>query len=120
MIRRRLKELIEYARANPSRINYASSAGPFQMAAELFNQRTGTAFAHIPYKGSGDSVSATMTGEVTMTLSDPAPIAGPRPTLGIVVASYNEALHLPATLDAIFAQSVQPDSKQRSRSSRIA
>ena len=39
-----------------------------------------------------------------------APIAGPRPTLGIVVASYNEALHLPATLDAIFAQSVQPDS----------
>lgn len=74
---RSVKELIEYARANPSRINYASSAGPFQMAAELFNQRTGTAFAHIPYKGSGDSVSATMTGEVTMTLSDPAPIAGP-------------------------------------------
>ena len=33
----------------------------------------------------------------------------PRPTLGILVASYNEALHLPATLDAIFAQSMQPD-----------
>ncbi len=35
--------------------------------------------------------------------------AGPRPTLGIVIACYNEALHLPATLDAIFAQSVRPD-----------
>jgi cellulose synthase/poly-beta-1,6-N-acetylglucosamine synthase-like glycosyltransferase len=36
-------------------------------------------------------------------------VAAPRPTLGILVASYNEALHLPATLDAIFAQSIQPD-----------
>lgn len=40
------------------------------------------------------------------------PVAAPahaRPTLGIVIAAHNEALHLPATLDAIFAQSIQPD-----------
>jgi len=71
-----VKELIDFARANPGRANYASSAAPFQVAAELFNQRTGTHFAHIPYKGSGDSVNAVISGEVTMTISDSLPIAG--------------------------------------------
>ncbi len=73
---RSVKELIEYAKARPAKINYASSAGPFQMAAELFNQRTGTSFTHVPYKSSGESVKATMTGEVTMTITDPAPAVG--------------------------------------------
>ncbi len=72
-----VKELIDYARANPGKVNYASSAAPFQMASELFNQRTGTAFAHIPYKGSGDSVNAVIAGQVTITISDPPPISGP-------------------------------------------
>lgn len=34
--------------------------------------------------------------------------AATRPTLGIVIASRDEAAHLPATLDAILAQSLQP------------
>ena len=72
-----VQALIEYARAHPDKVNYASSAAPFQLAAELFNQRTGTRFAHIPYKGSGDSVNAVIAGEVTMTISDSTPIAGP-------------------------------------------
>ncbi len=72
-----VKELIDYAKARPNQVNYASSAAPFQMAAELFNQRTGTQFAHIPYKGSGDSAKAVMSGEVTMTIADPPPISGP-------------------------------------------
>ena len=71
-----VKDLIEFARTHPGEANYASSAAPFQVAAELFNQRTGTHFAHIPYKGSGDSVNAVMSGEVTMTISDSLPIAG--------------------------------------------
>ena len=49
---RSVKELIAYAKARPDKVNYAASAAPFQLAAELFNQRTGTNFAHIPYKGS--------------------------------------------------------------------
>ena len=36
-----VNELVEFARANPKQANYASSATPFQLAAELFNQRTG-------------------------------------------------------------------------------
>ena len=72
-----VKELVEYAKARPTAVNYASSAAAFQMATELFKQRTGTQFQHIPYKGSGDSVKAVIAGEVTMTIVDPPPAAGP-------------------------------------------
>jgi tripartite-type tricarboxylate transporter receptor subunit TctC len=61
-----VKELIEYGKANPKLANYASSATPFQLAAELFNQSTGSSFQHIPYKGSGDVVQAVMSGQVLM------------------------------------------------------
>jgi tripartite-type tricarboxylate transporter receptor subunit TctC len=74
---RSVRELVEYAKARPTQVNYSSSAAPFQMASELFNQKTGTQFAHIPYKGSGDSIKAVIAGEVTMTIVDPPPAAGP-------------------------------------------
>ena len=69
-------ELIDYAKARPNEVNYGASAAPFQLAAELFNQKTGTRFAHIPYKGSGDSVNAVIAGQVTMTIADPPPATG--------------------------------------------
>src|SRR5213594_306200 len=43
-----VKDLIDYAKARPSDVNYSASSAPFQLAAELFNQKTGTKFAHIP------------------------------------------------------------------------
>jgi tripartite-type tricarboxylate transporter receptor subunit TctC len=73
---RSVKELVDYAKARPTSVNYASSAAAFQMATELFKQRTGTEFAHIPYKGSGDSANAVISGQVTMTIADPPPITG--------------------------------------------
>jgi len=72
-----VKELIEFGRANPKAANYASSATPFQLAAELFNQRTASAFQHIPYRGSGDAVQAVVAGQVLMTIADSGPSAGP-------------------------------------------
>ena len=74
---RSVKELIEYAKANPAKVNYAASAAAFQIATELFKQRTGTDFVHIPYKGSGESVQAVIAGQVTMTIVDPPPVSGP-------------------------------------------
>ncbi len=71
-----VKDLIEFAKANPTKANYAASAAPFQMASELFNQKTGTKFAYIPFKGSGDSVASVLSGQVTMTIADPPPIVG--------------------------------------------
>ena len=72
-----VKDLIDYAKARPGDVNYSASAAPFQLAAELFNQKTGTKFAYIPYKSSGDSVSAVMSGQVTITITDPPPVIGP-------------------------------------------
>jgi tripartite-type tricarboxylate transporter receptor subunit TctC len=72
-----VKELVEFGRANPKLANYASSATPFQLAGELFNQRTGSSFQHIPYRGSGDAVQAVAAGQVLMTISDSGPMAGP-------------------------------------------
>jgi tripartite-type tricarboxylate transporter receptor subunit TctC len=72
-----VRELVDYGRAHPNLANYASSATPFQLAAELFNQRTGSKFQHIPYRGSGDAVQAVVAGQVLMVLADSGPMAGP-------------------------------------------
>ena len=72
-----VKQLVEYGKANPKLANYASSATPFQLASELFNQRTGSSFQHIPYKRSGEMVQAVLSGQVLMTIADSAPVAGP-------------------------------------------
>ena len=72
-----VKELVEYGRANPKLANYASSATPFQLAAELFNQRTDSKFQHIPFRGSGDMAQAVMSGQVLMAFADSGPIVGP-------------------------------------------
>lgn len=72
-----IQNLVAYAKANPGKSNYASSAGVFQVATELFKQKTGTSFEMIPYKGSGESIQAVIAGQVTMTIVDPAPAAGP-------------------------------------------
>jgi len=72
-----VKELVDYAKARPNQVNYGASAAPFQLAAELLNQKTGTKFAYIPYKGSNESANAVMSGQLTITISDPPPVTGP-------------------------------------------
>ena len=72
-----VKELIDYAKANPGKSNYASSAGIFQIATEMFKQRTGTKIEMISYKGSGESVQSVVSSQVMMTLVDPPPATGP-------------------------------------------
>ena len=74
---RSIKELIDFAKKNPGKANYGSSAAAFQIATELFKQKTGTEFVHIPYKSSGESVTAVVAGQVTMTICDPPPASGP-------------------------------------------
>ena len=72
-----VKELVEYAKNNPGKANYASSAGIFQISTELFKQKTGTSIEMIPYKSSGESVQAVLAGQVLMTIVDPPPATGP-------------------------------------------
>ena len=73
---RSVKELVAYSKASPDKSNYASSAAPFQLSSELFNQKTGSRFTQINYKSSGESVNAVIAGQVTFTISDPPPLVG--------------------------------------------
>ena len=73
---RSVRELVDYAKAAPDKANYGASAAAFQLATELFNQKTGTKFQYIPYKGSNESVNAVISGQVTMTIADPPPVVG--------------------------------------------
>jgi tripartite-type tricarboxylate transporter receptor subunit TctC len=63
-----LKELLDLARANPGKLNYASSGPgtPYHMAGELFKAMAGVNVVHIPHKESSGARTAVMGGQVEM------------------------------------------------------
>ena len=70
-----LKELVDYAKANPGKLTYASSGAgaPQRMCAELFRLKIGADMIHVPYKGSGPAMSDLVGGQVvTMCETVPA------------------------------------------------
>jgi tripartite-type tricarboxylate transporter receptor subunit TctC len=71
-----LAELVSYAKANPGKLNYASSGnGSIQhIAGELFKQLTGTAITHIPYRGAGPAVQDLLGGQVDIFFTTPAAV----------------------------------------------
>ena len=73
-----LAELVAYAKANPGKLNYASSGnGSIQhIAGELFKQLTGTFITHIPYRGAGPAVQDLMGGQVDLFITTPASVVG--------------------------------------------
>ena len=61
-----LRELIDYAKKNPGKLNYASAGvgtGP-HLAGETFKSMTQTQMTHVPYKGAAPAVMALLAGEV--------------------------------------------------------
>jgi tripartite-type tricarboxylate transporter receptor subunit TctC len=69
-----VRDLVAYAKANPGKLNYSAGSTAFQVATEMFKQMTGTDVKHIPYKGSVQSISAVMAGDVQMTIVDSPPL----------------------------------------------
>lgn len=61
-----VKDLIEYAKANPGKLNYGStgSGSSNHLSMELFLEMTGTKMTHIPYKGSAPAVTALLAGDI--------------------------------------------------------
>ena len=53
-----VNDFIKYAKANPGKLNMASSGNgtSIHLAGELFKSQTGTFMAHIPYRGSGPAL----------------------------------------------------------------
>jgi len=71
-----LAEVIEYARARPGAVRFASSGvgTPVHLAGELLMQLTGIRITHVPYKGIAPAMAAMLAGETEMTF--PAVISG--------------------------------------------
>ena len=63
-----LAELIALAKAEPGKLNYASSGPgtPYHMAGELFKAMAGVDIVHIPYKGSSGARTDVLGGQVQM------------------------------------------------------
>lgn len=63
-----VKELIEYAKKNPGKLNVASSGTgtSVHLSAELFQTLTGTKLTHIPYKGTGSALPDLLSGTTQM------------------------------------------------------
>jgi len=59
-------EFVAYAKANPGKVNYASSGagGPLHLAGELFNISAGVDMTHVPYRGSAPALTDLISGQV--------------------------------------------------------
>lgn len=70
-----LKGLIEAGKRAPNgSIDHGVGSSTFQLAAEVFGRDTGVKFNHIPYKGTGPTVTALLSGEIQMAIVDIAAI----------------------------------------------
>ena len=70
---RTIQELVEYARANPGKVNWASSgtgAGG-HLAMELFRIKAGVKVVHVPYKGAGPALVGLLGGNVDLLFAIP-------------------------------------------------
>lgn len=60
------KELIEYAKANPGKVNYASYSmgSTSHLNGEILKREGGIDIVHVPYKGTSDASRALLAGDV--------------------------------------------------------
>ena len=65
-------EFIAYAKANPDKINVASSGNgtSVHLSGELFKMMTGVKMTHVPYKGSAPMLTDLLGGQVDMTFDN--------------------------------------------------
>ncbi len=70
---RTIQELVEYAKGNPGKVNWASSgtgAGG-HLAMELFRIKAGVKVVHVPYKGAGPALVGLLGGNVDLLFAIP-------------------------------------------------
>ncbi|NML46411.1 tripartite tricarboxylate transporter substrate binding protein [Ramlibacter sp. G-1-2-2] len=70
------KEFLAYVKANPGKVNYASSGnGALQhVTTELLKDLTKTYMTHIPYRGTGPALTDLLAGTVDLTITTPPPL----------------------------------------------
>jgi tripartite-type tricarboxylate transporter receptor subunit TctC len=92
-------EFIAYAKANPGRINMASSGSgtSVHLSGELFKSMTGIDMIHVPYKGAAPALTDLIAGQVQILFDNlPSSIghikSGELRALGVTTLKRNAAL----------------------------
>src|SRR5690242_14734069 len=92
-------EFIAYVKANPDKVNVASSGNgtSIHLSGELFKMMTGTKMTHVPYKGSAPMLTDLIGGQVQITFDNlPSSIqhikAGRLRALAVTTAKRSEEL----------------------------
>ena len=96
-----VKGLIEYAKKNPGKLNYGSSGSGTSnhLFGELFASMAGIKLTHVPYKGSGPSVSDTIAGVIQLNFA-PFPLVREQIKSGKLKAlAVTSAIRSPAIPD---------------------
>lgn len=107
-----VQEFIDYGKANPGKINFASSGNgtSVHMSGEMFMAMTGIKMTHVPYKGAGPALIDLIAGNVdvlfdnlpssinhikdgklraiAVTTDNPSPFLPGVPTVGATVKGY--------------------------------
>src|ERR1700694_3551611 len=75
-----IPELIAYAKANPGKLNMASSGNgsTIHMSGELFKMLTGTDMVHVPYAGGAPALTDLIAGQVHVMFDNIPTCAEPR------------------------------------------
>jgi len=92
-------EFIDYAKANPGKLNYASAGAgtPQHMCGELFKMMTGIDVFHVPYRGDAPALTDLLAGQVQVYFG-PMPSSiefirvGRLRPLAVTTATRSEAL----------------------------
>ena len=94
-----VQELIAYIKANPGKVNFASSGSgtSIHLSGELFKTMTGLAMTHVPYKGSAPALADLLGGQVQLMFDNlpsalPQIKAGRLRALGVTSAQRAPAL----------------------------
>jgi tripartite-type tricarboxylate transporter receptor subunit TctC len=71
-----LKELIDYARKNPGKLNYGSAGtgSATHLNMELFKSMAGVDIVHVPYKGSTQARNDVLAGQVQLAMDGLLPL----------------------------------------------
>ena len=92
-------EFIAYAKANPGKVNWASSGNgtSVHLSGELFKLMTGVNLQHVPYRGSAPALTDLIGGQVQVMFDNmPSSIehirAGKLRALAVTTATRSEAL----------------------------
>jgi tripartite-type tricarboxylate transporter receptor subunit TctC len=92
-------EFIAYAKANPGKINWATSGNgtSVHLSGELFQAMTGTKLTHVPYRGSAPALVDMISGTVHVMFDNmpsclPHVKAGKLRALGVTTAKRSETL----------------------------